>query len=456
MQSSLRIGATLVANEFIDEYMAQANGEYVKVYLYLLRHQEREVSVSEIADALNHTEGDIRRALTYWKKAGVLVEDGGKRHKRNAGDVSGASESGEEDMYGKKAANVFGVRRSDDRNSYGGKESGMSGARKSGEEDAYREKATDMSDVRVSGGREAGKTVKETDGRQLEDRIQSDRAGIDSLSDDKTSEQKRPVYTPEQMKQLSATEEDFSQLLYIAQKYMNIAFTYRECEVFAYLYDGLHLSAELLEYLVEYCVQNGHTSMRYLETVGINWHKKGINTVEAAKQYTASYSAEGFAVMRAFGISDRRPGDSEMEMIRRWFREWGFTKELVMEACARTLKSTNKPSFAYADRILLEWKKTNVRTMEDVRKRDAQHEELMGSASQAQNAGKTAQPADGNAKFAASGNSQGAANSQSAAGTGRTTGRTAPSRNRFHNFEQRDTNYDAMVLQQLKERLKEQ
>lgn len=28
----------MVANEFIDRYMAVANGEYVKVYLYLLRH----------------------------------------------------------------------------------------------------------------------------------------------------------------------------------------------------------------------------------------------------------------------------------------------------------------------------------------------------------------------------------------------------------------------------------
>ena len=33
------IGATMVADAFIDEYMAGANGEYVKVYLYILRHQ---------------------------------------------------------------------------------------------------------------------------------------------------------------------------------------------------------------------------------------------------------------------------------------------------------------------------------------------------------------------------------------------------------------------------------
>ena len=62
------IQATLVANEFIDTYMAQANGEYVKVYLYLLRHQREEVTVEAIASALDHTESDVKRALAYWKK----------------------------------------------------------------------------------------------------------------------------------------------------------------------------------------------------------------------------------------------------------------------------------------------------------------------------------------------------------------------------------------------------
>ena len=69
------ITVTAVADEFIDQYMAAANGEYVKVYLYLLRHQSEPVSVDAIADALNHTESDVRRALAYWEKAGVLLRE---------------------------------------------------------------------------------------------------------------------------------------------------------------------------------------------------------------------------------------------------------------------------------------------------------------------------------------------------------------------------------------------
>ena len=49
MKNQLEIHATLVADEFIDTYMASANGEYVKVYLYMLRHRNEPVELSAIA-----------------------------------------------------------------------------------------------------------------------------------------------------------------------------------------------------------------------------------------------------------------------------------------------------------------------------------------------------------------------------------------------------------------------
>ena len=49
-RSNLKARVTVITNEFIDEYMPTANGEYVKVYLYLLRHEERPVEIAEIAE----------------------------------------------------------------------------------------------------------------------------------------------------------------------------------------------------------------------------------------------------------------------------------------------------------------------------------------------------------------------------------------------------------------------
>ncbi len=74
--------ATLIDNTFIDRYMATANGEFVKLYLYLLRcvGSGRELSISSIADFFDHTEKDVRRALSYWEKLNLLklkYDDGG-------------------------------------------------------------------------------------------------------------------------------------------------------------------------------------------------------------------------------------------------------------------------------------------------------------------------------------------------------------------------------------------
>ena len=71
----VQTNATVLDNEFIDHYMVRANGEYVKVYLLLLRHMNQSsgyLSVSELADLLECTEKDILRALRYWKRTARL------------------------------------------------------------------------------------------------------------------------------------------------------------------------------------------------------------------------------------------------------------------------------------------------------------------------------------------------------------------------------------------------
>ena len=401
-KSSFRVNATLVSNEFIDTYMASANGEYIKEYLFLLRHEGEAVTVSMIADAVNHTESDVARALAYWKKAGVLEESVDKVSANGlsvdkcpaAGEMACAGgvivENGASALNGVFTEAYAGVN-----SSYGYVDGPVKGNAAG--------TVTCVEADTPEKGPMAPKAPEPAPARKAEP---------------------RPVYSPEQISGL-AGDEDFSQLLYIAQKYMNKVFTQRECEVFAYLYDGLHMTAELLEYVVEYCVQGGHTSIRYIETVAINWHESGLKTVEDAKAYASSFTRDSFAVMKAFGLNDRKPGDSEREMIDRWFKTYGFTRELVLEACNRTLAATHSPSFKYADKILSGWKKAGVCSLEDVKRLDEQH------------AGRTKGKGGGNG-----------AGTQEYRGGGNGRGRST---NQFQNFPQREIDYDALVLQQLTE-----
>ena len=62
-------------SEFIDKYMLKANGDYIKVYLFMLRNASRLINPEIIADALELTIKDVERAIAYWCKSGILIEN---------------------------------------------------------------------------------------------------------------------------------------------------------------------------------------------------------------------------------------------------------------------------------------------------------------------------------------------------------------------------------------------
>ncbi|MDO4265101.1 MAG: DnaD domain protein [Eubacteriales bacterium] len=228
-KDSLAVDATLVANEFLDNYMPKANGDYVKVYLYLLKNRIGGIDVATIAENLELTEGDVRRALKYWEEAGLLVRGSRK-----------AEQSGCKEADASVAGHAAG--------SASGKPAKAKKAAK---------QAAEPCDKALLDREELRRAYKKTEGA----------AALNRLSEDA----------------------EFSQLLFVVQKYMSKILTDHDQQVFAYLYDGLNMPCDVLEYLVEYCVQTGHTSTRYIETVGLDWADSGIREVEAAKERTRSF-----------------------------------------------------------------------------------------------------------------------------------------------------------------------
>jgi DnaD/phage-associated family protein len=66
---------TPVSNIFLEKYMPKARGEFVKVYLLMLKYSisgELGVSSSIIASNLSLLESDIMNALNYWNDEGVI------------------------------------------------------------------------------------------------------------------------------------------------------------------------------------------------------------------------------------------------------------------------------------------------------------------------------------------------------------------------------------------------
>lgn len=214
-----RVDATLVANEFLDKYMPTANGEYVKVYLYLLRNRSEELDIETIADKLELTDNDVRRALKYWEKIGILTvrSEGDAEDTQNKPNCLDKTASSPVDSTA-KTDRVFAVK---------------------------------------EGHADAGSSAAKSEGGSSIDRL--------------------------------AQDAEFKQLLFMVQKYRSKILTEREEQILAYLYDGLHLPFDVLDYLVQYCVETDHSDMRYIEKTGIDWAERGIKTVKEAQCRTREF-----------------------------------------------------------------------------------------------------------------------------------------------------------------------
>lgn len=371
---------TLISNTFIDEYMPQANGEFVKIYLYLLRSvlsRRADISVSSMADEFNQTEADVMRALKYWHKTGAIIM---------SFDGPGNGLSGivfcdlTPKMTGQPEVAARGVvtdyHMQDTQVVTSAPPPRMSRQRTA----PVTQTVSSASTVNISSEAvehtpqnvsQSQKPVATT----LDYVSKSEDSNVTPIVVEKKSSVKPKVnYSPAQMKELSA-QEDFSLLLYAVGAYLGGTLSPSDASTIAYFYDTLNFPTDLIEYLIEYCVSKDHKSMRYIEKVAIAWAEAGIHTIKEAKREINNHSEFTYSVMNAFGIANRELGQREREFIKKWSEAYGFNLELILEACNRTLKATHQPSFEYADSILTKWKNSNVTTADDVRKADAEYEQ---------------------------------------------------------------------------------
>ncbi|HJC79961.1 MAG TPA: DnaD domain protein [Candidatus Mediterraneibacter excrementipullorum] len=308
LKNKFQTNATLLPNDFIDNYMIDANGEFVKVYLFLLRHLDdpcSSLTLTTIADCLNNTEADILRAFRYWEKKGLLRTERDTDGKITALELQKMSLSGGDTSSAAKPSSVS---------------------------PAAPAPAAASAPLAAS---VAAKAVP-----------------IDSFR----------------------AQKEIKSLLFIAEQYLGKTLTHTEMETITYFYDTLHMSADLIEYLIESCVENGHKSMHYIRKVAFSWAEDGIETVSQAKEQSALYNKNCYTVLNAFGIKNRGPAASELTYIRKWAEEYAFSPDIIAEACRRTISATHQPSFEYADSILTKWHEKNIRHLKDITALDDEYQ----------------------------------------------------------------------------------
>lgn len=371
-------GTTAVSNAFIDYYMSAAGATNLKVYLILLRmlgDSSKAITLDRMADKLECAEGDVVRALKYWEKKGLMSLT----------------------FDGKGALT-----------------------------------ALEMLDPEQA--RAHGKDMQEE--KRIPEKQTAPVVAVTAAAH--TSE--NPAQVPEKKVDLNALSNDeaYREFMYVAESYIGHPLNSSDCETFGWLYEGLHMSIPLLEYLVEYCVNNGHNSVRYMEAVALDWHQKKINTVEMAKIYTPLNAKNMYAIMKALGLGNRQPAASERSIIDGWLNRMGFSVDMIVEACNRTIITIHEPNLKYVESILNRWKKAGIKSLDQVKQLDEAYLQEKGAGANRKD------------------NAKGAASEKAASDGNGYVGKKPGNGNRpqnggkkpgamFHDFEQRQYDYDELL-----------
>lgn len=337
-----------ISNFFIDYYMTDANGEFVKVYLYLIRllNGNRQISVAEIADHFNLTEKDICRAIKYWVTKNVLrLTFDGKG--QPTGIVMLPLQAPELSLS--EDTDAFALLREDVK-------TGAASSRTAGTADAMNEETPDGSENTIALVR-SGKIVPIT------------ATAVD------LSAPAKPDFSKKDLEKV-LQDENWENIVYLVETLFGKTLSASDTRSLLYIYDTLGFEIDLFEYLVEYCATMEKKSCRYMEATAIGWYQDGIRTKEQAKEQHALLSNVCRIVYGTLGLKTTAITTTTQELFKTWTQDYGFSEAIIKEACKRTAAThPENPTIKYANGILTKWHNAGVKDFEGIRQADLAFEQ---------------------------------------------------------------------------------
>lgn len=327
----------LVSSGFLTKYMPSANGEYVKIYLYLLQALQLggALSTSAMADIFEMPEKDVIRALKYWDSKGVLALTYEGKAISHITLLSPWEQS---------AAAVQGTAVT------------LEKLPEKNEQPAVQEKTASIPPQDTSA---------QTSPRQA--------------ASAKASSVQEPVaafaLTPA-MIQTAENSESFRNLLNLVQFYFKLTINSIDYEKLIWIYFQLGQDFDACEVLVEYCADKPKKGnrMRQLEQLACSCIEQELFSAKAIRAHLM-HTDHCRLVKDALGVSKKVLATTEQEFVRKWFEDLGFDEALVKEACARAVRNTETGRFEYTDKILSSWHQEKIHSLEQVAEQDARFQE---------------------------------------------------------------------------------
>ncbi|MEJ8552759.1 DnaD domain protein [Tepidibacter sp. Z1-5] len=297
--NEIDLGETPIDNIFIDIFMPMANGTYVKVYLlaykYAFDASKAEVSNQTLAKNLNIPLSDVLSAWDFWEDKKII-----KKHFK------------EEDKQWDYSVEFLNLKK-----------------------------------------------------LYIENII-------------KTSDPKKEKTTPNEL--ISVTQNpNITKLFNYINEIISRPLVPNEKIQILDIMDRYNMGPDMIKSAYAYSKQKrGIKSIKYVEGIIRNWYDNKIYTIEDLEQHFAK-NTERFGlykkVFKELGFY-REPTMEERRIMDKWLDEFKFSNDLIAFACSKS-KNTSNPTISYIDAILKNWNDKGFRSYQDIKEHDSKRSERL-------------------------------------------------------------------------------
>ena len=387
LENRLSIDTLVVPGYFIDRFLPAASGTDVKVYLYLLRAVSTAtpgLSSASISDRLEISEREVLRSLSYWEKAGLLRLSFTSEHElsgvaftdppmQTAADPT-ATGNMQAQALTPAAQSVAQVAASQVAVQGGGTQPGLSAPINS---TGNTTSATATGNTTSNKMTSASAMTASASAMAVSDSVVSAQSGSIPTQTPIISGTMQPLHLSQEEQILLENDPEFNMYMSAWSQYFSRPLTYSDTESFGYWYLQFNRSTDMIDYLVDYCANHckGKLNMKFIDSVAQSWHKKGLHTVDAIREYNQMHNDTVYAVMRAYGLYDQAPSPSQLNYINKWIRDYGFSSDIFAYACDITMLKCQRPSVNFTESVLKRWKEEHVKTLDDAKASEQKREQ---------------------------------------------------------------------------------
>ena len=281
---------TKVENLFISEYLPDAPGDYVKVFLFGLMYAQYELEPnrSELAKLLGLSMAEIEEAWIYWETRGLV------RIIR------------EKDENNEEVSRIVFLRKVDEL--YG--------------------KMTEPQPVITA-------SDSASDDEEVPLYISIDNMDFDEVVNEKLVDRRlRELYEKYQtVTGRTVSRQEISKIEDAVKVY--------------------GIEPEIFDFAIDYCADLEKYSVDYIFKVALRWTEEGCRTVEEAKALLDKHSRRNDCyrkVFRALGFN-RLPAPIDREIMDKWFDEWNCPLAEVLDACSAAA-GLREPNLKYVNKVI--------------------------------------------------------------------------------------------------------